>query len=104
MLKHIQKLIKIGYYDVKLHTRKRMIERNIKIRDVIETIENGTIIEEYKDDKPLPSYLIYGRTSDLRPIHTVIGIDEEVVAIITVYEPDPNKWIDFKKRRTLCQD
>ncbi|MBN2487616.1 MAG: DUF4258 domain-containing protein [Methanosarcinaceae archaeon] len=76
-----------------------MIERNIKRREVKEAIENGTIIEEYTDDKPLPTYLINGKTLDLRPIHTVIGIDEEVVAIITVYEPDPKRWIDFKKRR-----
>ena len=51
------------------------------------------------DDKPLPSYLIYGKTSELRPIHVVVGVDEEVVAIVTVYEPDPDKWIDFTKRR-----
>jgi len=73
ILDHIRKLISKRYYDVKLHTRKRMIERNIKIRDVKEAIENGTIIEEY--------------------------VDEEVAAIITVYEPDPAKWIDFTKRR-----
>lgn len=99
ILDHIRKLISKRYYDVKLHTRKRMIERNIKIREVKEAIENGTIIEEYVDDKPLPSYLIYGKTSKLRPIHVVVGVDEEVAAIITVYEPDPAKWIDFTKRR-----
>ncbi len=99
MLDHIKKLISKGYYDVKLHTRKRMIERNIKIKEVKEAIENGMIIEEYVDDKPLPSYLIYGKTSELRPIHVVVGVDEEVAAIITVYEPDPDKWIDFTKRR-----
>ncbi|HYN44594.1 MAG TPA: DUF4258 domain-containing protein [Candidatus Limnocylindrales bacterium] len=84
---------------MKLHTRKRMIERNIKINEVKEAIENGTIIEEYIDDKPLPSYLIYGKTSNSRHIHIVIGVDEEVVAIITVYEPDPIKWIHYMKRR-----
>ncbi len=99
MLDKIKKLIKRSYYDVKLHTRKRMIERNIKIKEVKEAIEDGTIIEEYIDDKPLPSFLISGKTSELRPIHVVVGVDEEVVAIITVYEPDPDKWIDFKKRR-----
>jgi hypothetical protein len=61
ILDNIKKLIRKHYYDVKLHTRKRMIERNIKIREVKEAIENGMIIEEYVDDKPLPSYLIYGR-------------------------------------------
>lgn len=99
MLEHIRKLINYGYYDVKLHTRKRMIQRNIKIKEVKEAIENGMIIEEYVDDKPLPSYLIYGKTSELRPIHVVVGVDEEVAAIITVYEPEPEKWIDFTKRR-----
>jgi hypothetical protein len=99
MLDHIKKLIRKSYYDVKVHTRKRMLERNIKIKEVKEAIENGMIIEEYVDDKPLPSYLIYGKTSELRPIHVVVGVDEEVVAIITVYEPDPDKWIDFTKRR-----
>lgn len=99
MLNHIRNLIKNGYYDIKLHTRKRMIERDIKINEVKEAIQNGIIIEEYTDDKPLPSYLIYGKTSNYRHIHVVIGIDEEVAAIITVYEPDPAKWIDFRTRR-----
>jgi len=99
MLNHIKKLIKNGLYNVKLHTRKRMIERNIKINEIKEVIENGTIIEEYADDKPLPSYLIYGKTSNLRHIHVVIGVDEQVAAIITVYEPDSTKWIDFTKRK-----
>ncbi|MFZ2411624.1 MAG: DUF4258 domain-containing protein [Candidatus Methanoperedens sp.] len=60
ILDNIKKLISKRYYDVKLHTRKRMIERNIKIREVIEAIENGTIIEEYVDDKPLRaiSYMV----------------------------------------------
>ncbi len=99
ILDHIKKLINNGYYDVKLHTRERMIERNIRIKEVKEAIENGMIIEEYVDDKPLPSYLIYGKTLELRPIHVVVGVDEEVAAIITVYEPDKYKWIDFIKRR-----
>ncbi|MFA4957683.1 MAG: DUF4258 domain-containing protein [Candidatus Methanoperedens sp.] len=98
-LAKIKKLIHSGNYDVKLHTRKRMIERKIMIKEVKEAIDKGSIIEEYTDDKPLPSYLRYGKTSESRPIHVVVGIDEEVVAIITVYEPDPNKWIDFTKRR-----
>ncbi|TKY92041.1 MAG: hypothetical protein C5S46_02675 [Candidatus Methanomarinus sp.] len=27
----------------------------------------------------------------MRQIHVVVAVDEESVAIITVYEPDPNK-------------
>ena len=99
MLGRIKKLVGEGSYDVKMHARKKMIERNIKIREVKESIENSTVIEEYLDDKPLPTCLLYGNTLNKRPIHVVIGLDEEVAAIITVYEPDPDKWIEFKKRR-----
>ncbi|MDI6860279.1 MAG: DUF4258 domain-containing protein [Methanocellales archaeon] len=99
MLNHIRNLIKRGDYVVKLHTRKRMIERKIKIGEVKEAIANGEIIEEHLDDKPLPSYLIYGRTLKDRPIHVVVGVDEDVIAIITVYEPEPEKWIGYKRRR-----
>ena len=34
----------------------------------------------------------------MRQNHVVVAVDEESVAIITVYEPDPDKWIDFTKR------
>ncbi|MCL7475348.1 MAG: DUF4258 domain-containing protein [Methanosarcinales archaeon] len=59
MLERIKKLIDEGSYDVKMHARKKMVERNIKIREVKEAIKNGTIIEEYLDDKPLPTFLLY---------------------------------------------
>jgi hypothetical protein len=99
MLERIRKLIDEGSYDVKMHARKKMIDRKIKISEVKEAIENSTIIEEYLDDKPLPTCLLYGDTLKQRPIHVVIALDEEVAAIITVYEPDTDKWIEFKRRR-----
>jgi hypothetical protein len=76
-----------------------MIKRGIKIEEVKEAIKNGKIIEEYLNDKPLPSYLIYGITRYNRPIHVVIGVDVDVIAIITVYEPREEKWIDYRIRR-----
>ena len=56
-----------------------------------EVIKNGEIIEKYLNDKPLPSYLIYGRTRYNRPIHVVIGVGADMIAIITVYEPKEEK-------------
>ncbi|MCK4476462.1 MAG: DUF4258 domain-containing protein [Methanophagales archaeon] len=99
MINHIKELIKRGNYAVKLHTRKKMIERGIKIEEVKEAIKNGEIIEEYLDDKPLPSYLIYGRTKYNRAIHAVVGVNDDMVAIITVYEPEEEKWIDYMRRK-----
>ncbi|MGR3316985.1 MAG: DUF4258 domain-containing protein [Candidatus Anammoxibacter sp.] len=70
-------------------------------RIVYEAVCNGKIIEEYLDDKPYPSVLIFGRTNSKRPIHIVCAYDSESdqTIIITVYEPDPARWIDYQRRK-----
>ncbi len=69
--------------------------------EVFEEIQNGEIIEEYPDDRPYPSLLIFGRTLAGRAIHVVCACnnEEEQTIVITVYEPDPVRWIDFRRRR-----
>ncbi len=42
------------------HALQRMFERDIKRHEVLETILNGKIIKNYRDDKPFPSFLIEG--------------------------------------------
>ena len=62
---------------------------------------HGEIIENYPDDKPLPSCLIYGRSPGGGPIHSVWGYnqEEQQAAMITVYRPDPNRWVNWIERR-----
>lgn len=43
----------------------------IREQEVFEAIMNGEIIEEYVNDKPYPSMLIYGRAQSERPLHIV---------------------------------
>ncbi len=54
----------------------------------------------YPQDKYGPSCLIFGKTAAGRPLH-VQGSDPSrpIVKIITVYEPDPALWTDFKVRK-----
>lgn len=69
--------------------------------EIKEALRNGEIIEEYRDDKPYASYLVYGSTKEGRPLHVVcppVREDERLV-IITVYQPSPDLWIDFKRRK-----
>ena len=42
------------------HARVRLYERNISIDDIVNGINTGEIIKQYRDDKPLPSCLILG--------------------------------------------
>jgi Domain of unknown function (DUF4258) len=80
-----------------------MFKRCIEEEDLSQLLSNGTIIEEYKDDFPFPSVLINGVTGKNRPLHAVIGIDSgsHRLFLITIYEPDPEKWSEnYNKRVT----
>ena len=55
------------------------------------------VIEEYPADKYSPSCLIYGRTARGRVLHVQANHSG---VIITVYDPDPEEWVDLKRRRT----
>jgi len=70
-------------------------------REVYETICNGEVIEEYSEDTPYPSVLIYGTTVTHRPLHIVCAYDEaeKITIVVTVYHPNPEAWIDYKRRR-----
>jgi len=73
----------------------------IKENEVHESIEDGKVIENYPDDEPYPSCLIYGRTLESRPLHIVCAYSEEdsLTIIITVYQPHPDRWIEFERRK-----
>jgi len=76
------------------------IRRRISVQEIREAIVNGEIIEEYPNDKYWPSYLIYGKTAEGRPLHVQCSHPSRpLVKIVTLYEPDPARWIDFRERR-----
>ena len=60
---------------------------------------NGEIIEEYPDDYPYPSALIFGRKLAGEIIHVVCGIGEENLYFITAYEPNKEKFMDDLRTR-----
>ena len=82
------------------HGLARLQERDISVDDVKNCIMNGEIIEEYPDDFPHPSALIFGYTVKKKIIHVVCGIDENVLYLITAYIPTTKKFLeDLKTRR-----
>ena len=82
------------------HCVEKMGERDIARADVIKCISDGEIIEDYPDDYPHPSCLIYGKDNSGRAIHVVVGFDEELLYIVTAYIPNIIKFEeDLKTRR-----
>lgn len=80
------------------HSRRRFAERHIRIQDVCQTIQTGTIIEQYPDDYPFPICLILG-CSEGKPIHVCASIQDGRMYVITAYIPDPAKWEEDLKTR-----
>lgn len=70
-------------------------------QEVFGAIQSGKVIEDYPNDKPYPSVLVYGRTVAGRPIHVVCAYadDDDLAIVITVYEPDPARWVDLRRRK-----
>jgi hypothetical protein len=82
------------------HARIEMAKDGISADEVLKAIENGKVIEEYVDDRPFPSCLLYGKSDD-KPIHVVCALPQHInmLIVVTVYTPDPVRWIDFERRR-----
>ena len=82
------------------HARLEMEKDGISADDVLNAIENGKVIEEYVSDRPFPSCLLYGKSGE-NPIHVVCALPQHVnmLIIVTVYIPDPMRWIEFERRR-----
>ena len=76
------------------HLLNRIRQRHIQIEDIKNAILNGKIIEQYPNDYPFPSCLIFSEN-----MHIVCSIGEGYLYIITAYRPSPEKWIDGKKRK-----
>jgi hypothetical protein len=104
MLRKIQECFRIEQVYYTKHARDEMEDEDfgeIKDDEVFEAVSTGKIIESYPDDEPYPSCLIYGRTSENRPLHVLCAHsdDDGFVVIVTAYQPHPERWIDFARRR-----
>jgi hypothetical protein len=75
----------------------RFISREI----LLLAVGSFEVIEEYPDDKYLPSYLIYaGHGTQSFHVHIAIDRDGDNIRIITAYRLNQDKWEeDLKTRR-----
>jgi hypothetical protein len=82
------------------HAVTQSIVRSISVQEVREAISTGELIEDYPNDKYGPSLLLLGFTAQQRPIHLQCTYPSRPrIKIITLYEPDPVKWINYRIRR-----
>lgn len=97
----LKQVIITSGYRVSNHPDEQALEDDLKISEICYSVKNGEVIEEYADDFPFPSCLVYGCCSNNSPVHRVWAYNENNASavLMTVYRLSPEKWIDFKQRR-----
>ena len=99
-IEDICRQVSAGQFEFSRHAFRRSVERNISDSEIREAGANARIIEDHPDDKYAPSCLLLGFSKARRPLHLQVSyVDAESVKIITVYEPDPEEWYDYNRRR-----
>jgi uncharacterized protein DUF4258 len=84
-------------YHVNMRLRRRSITREV----ILNAIDSFEVIEEYPDDKYLPSYLIRAESNGLVfHVHVATDMNTGNIKVVTVYIPDFSEWEEsFRIRR-----
>lgn len=100
LIAQIRAKVAAGEFKFSQHASDQGILRGITVSEIREAIDRGEVIEDYPADKYGPSCLVFGMTAAGRPIHVQCSYPtRSTVKFITVYEPDPIRWIEFRQRR-----
>jgi hypothetical protein len=100
LIAEIRAKIAEGRFEFSQHAVSQSITREIAVAEIREAIAAGEVIEDYPEDKYGPSCLVFGTTEVGRPLHVQCSYPSRpILKIITLYEPDPQLWIEFRQRR-----
>ena len=101
LIEEIREKIEAEQFEFSKHAVDQSIIRRIAVQEIREVFGDAEVIEDYPEDKYGPSCLILGKTRAGRPLHIQCSYPSRaLIKVITLYEPDPDFWIDFRIRRT----
>jgi len=95
----IQQAVRDDCYRYSLHGDKERINDGLLLSDIEEALLSGRILEQYEDTGRGESCLVVGFSDMGKPIHVVCGSSGSRLVIITVYIPEPPKFITPFQRR-----
>ena len=102
-LRRILDWVDRGEVRVSDHGYDELAADGILFREVLETIHDAKLVEDYPDYPKGPCVLLLHRGDGSKPIHAVWGIpgrQDSPAVLVTAYRPDPSRWSpDFLKRK-----
>ncbi len=103
LLADIVQLVRKDQVNISDHGYDELAKDGLFVRDIILSIKEAKIIEEYPDYPKGPCILVLQRDREGQPLHVVWGIPKGKTfpaVLVTAYRPDPKRWEDgFKRRR-----
>ncbi len=100
MIDEIRRKFVRDEFEFSKHAADQSILRKIRVWEIRQAIYVGEVIEDYPHDKYGSSCLILGFTPNGRPLHVQCSYPSRpIIKIVTVYEPDPDTWKEFRMRR-----
>ena len=102
-LRDIIHLVQLDKVRISEHGYDELKVDDIYVRDLINSIINSVVVEDYPDYPKGQCILVLQKDSNNQPIHVVWGIPKgynEPAVLITAYRPDPDRWENgFLRRR-----
>ncbi|MGH7960617.1 MAG: DUF4258 domain-containing protein [Candidatus Binatia bacterium] len=80
------------------HAQQEAVEESITLDEILQAIATGEILENYPEHRRGACCLLNGLTLQGRSLHVVCTTAQPTLIIITVYEPQPPKWVTPSQR------
>jgi len=98
----VQALARKGEIRISDHGYDELAEDDIFVREIVASVGDALVVEEYADYPKGPCVLVLQKDQDGKPIHVVWGIPKGHLGpavIVTAYRPNPSLWSrDFLRR------
>lgn len=93
--RQILRLIEEGEIRISDHGYDEMAADSLYMRDLIGSVADAVVVEEYPDYAKGPCVLVLQNDRRGKPVHVVWGIPKGKSApavLVTAYRPDPQRW------------